>query len=272
MTKDGEPRKNPVRNQIDYIIVRNQHRRFITNSRSYNGINTNTDHKLVKMSMKIEWYKIRSRQTKTEKIDVGGLSEFEKRREYKTKISNEIEKARQKSSVQEKWDAICEICKGVGKEVLGLRKRITEHKDDKLAELTSKAKVIRKDIESTISIKQKKEKNEKVKQIKTQINKRTKEIEENKLERYLDAIENSKDDSTRYYKAMRAIQRRKKAVPLCVKDEAGAIACTEEQQIRIIREHFKTNTSSRDWRIPPHRLPTMSNGNSIHRRRDQKSR
>ena len=151
MTKDGEPRKNPVRNQIDYIIVRNQHRRFITNSRSYNGINTNTDHKLVKMSMKIEWYKIRSRQTKTEKIDVGGLSELEKRREYKTKISNEIEKARQKSSVQEKWDTICEICKGVGKEVPGLRKRITEHKDDKLAELTSMAKVIRKDIESTIS-------------------------------------------------------------------------------------------------------------------------
>ena len=76
--------------------------------------------------------------------------------------------------------------------MLGLRKRITEHKDDKLAELTSKAKVIRKDIESTISIKQKKEKNEKVKQIKTQINKRIKEIEENKLERYLDAIEIAK--------------------------------------------------------------------------------
>ena len=108
--------------------------------------------------MKIEWYKIRSRQTKTGKIDVGGLNELEKRREYKTKISNEIERARKRSSVQEKWDTICEIWKGVGKEVLGLRKRNTEHKDDKLAELTSKAKAIRKDIESTISVKQRKEK------------------------------------------------------------------------------------------------------------------
>eukprot|EP00112_Aurelia_sp_Birch-Aquarium-sp1_P003674 Seg1414.5 transcript_id=Seg1414.5/GoldUCD/mRNA.D3Y31 product="hypothetical protein" protein_id=Seg1414.5/GoldUCD/D3Y31 len=38
---------------------------------------------------------------------------------------------------------------------------------------------------------------------------------------------------------MRAIKRRKKLVPLCVKDESGAIACTEEQQIIIITENFK---------------------------------
>ena len=51
--------------------------------------------------------------------------------------------------------------------MLGLRKSRTEHKDDKLAErcsapppeLTSNATVIRKDIESAISIKQKMKKN-----------------------------------------------------------------------------------------------------------------
>ena len=34
-TKEGEERRNPVRNQIDYIIVRDIHRRFVQNSRSY---------------------------------------------------------------------------------------------------------------------------------------------------------------------------------------------------------------------------------------------
>ena len=205
VTKDGEQRKNPVRNQIDYIIVRNQHRRFITNSRSYNGINTETDHKLVKMNMKIEWHKKKSRQVKTEKIDLSGLNEIEKQSEYSTKISKELERVKQKSSIQQKWNTICEMCKQVGKEVLGLRKKKIEHRDNKLTELSSETKELRKVIESSTDSKHRQEKQEKMKQIKTQINKRIKEIEENKLERNLDAIENSKDDSTKYYKATREI-------------------------------------------------------------------
>ena len=94
MTKDREQRKSPVRNQIDYIIVRNQQRRFITNSRSYNGMNTERGHKLLKMNMKIEWYMIKSRQMKTDKIDMNGLSQIEKGREYRTKISNELERVK----------------------------------------------------------------------------------------------------------------------------------------------------------------------------------
>ena len=35
---DGCPRRNLFRNQIDYIAVRNTHRRFITNSRSTSNI------------------------------------------------------------------------------------------------------------------------------------------------------------------------------------------------------------------------------------------
>ena len=54
--------------------------------------------------------------------------------------------------------------------MLGLRKRKTEHKDDKLAELTSKAKVIRKNIEFTISIKQKKKKMKKARGGGSQLN------------------------------------------------------------------------------------------------------
>ena len=107
-----------------------------------------------------------------------------------------------------------------------------------------------------------------MKRIKTQISKRIIEIEENKLERNLDAIENSKDDSTRYYKAMRAIQRKKKAVPLCVKDEAGAIAYTEEQQIRIITQHFKKMLApetgeDRHLDYPPCQMETPFTGEEI---------
>lgn len=45
--------RNPNRNQIDYIITKCKHRMLIKNSRSHGGLETKTDHKLVKMEMKI---------------------------------------------------------------------------------------------------------------------------------------------------------------------------------------------------------------------------
>ena len=52
---DGTSRKNPIRNQIDYIITKISQRCLITNARSYGGCNTYTDHKLVKMTFSIKW-------------------------------------------------------------------------------------------------------------------------------------------------------------------------------------------------------------------------
>ena len=46
--EDGTVRKNPYRNQIDYIVTKLLHRRLVQNSRSYGGISTLTDPKLVK--------------------------------------------------------------------------------------------------------------------------------------------------------------------------------------------------------------------------------
>ena len=56
---DGQPRRQPFRNQIDYIATKTNHRKFVTNSRSYGGIKTATDHKLVKMNLKFKWSKIK---------------------------------------------------------------------------------------------------------------------------------------------------------------------------------------------------------------------
>ena len=55
---DNLPRREPFRNQIDYIATKIKHRKFVTNSRSYGGIKSYTDHKLVKMSMNFQWHKL----------------------------------------------------------------------------------------------------------------------------------------------------------------------------------------------------------------------
>ena len=53
-TWNEKERKNPIRNQIDYIIVRIRSRRFVAGPRSFGGAETDSDHKLVKMNMEIE--------------------------------------------------------------------------------------------------------------------------------------------------------------------------------------------------------------------------
>ena len=72
-TKAGEARRNPVRNQIDYIITRNEHRRFIRDARSYGGIWSDTDHKLVKTSFKVEWCKMKQSKEKSIKINTSNF-------------------------------------------------------------------------------------------------------------------------------------------------------------------------------------------------------
>ena len=67
---DGTNRRNPYRNQIDYIITKKTHRQFIQNSRSYSGIETYTDHKLVKAEMRLEWWRLKRQREKTLMINI----------------------------------------------------------------------------------------------------------------------------------------------------------------------------------------------------------
>ena len=51
--KNGEIRRNPFRNQTDYILIKRKDLPFERNSHSYGDIDLNTDHKLVKAELQI---------------------------------------------------------------------------------------------------------------------------------------------------------------------------------------------------------------------------
>ena len=53
--KHNEPRRTPFRNQTDYICVRNDDKLKITDARSYGGMSTKSDHKLVMMHAHFKW-------------------------------------------------------------------------------------------------------------------------------------------------------------------------------------------------------------------------
>ena len=63
LTHDGTTRCNPYRNQIDYIIIKNILKVFSKNS-------IQTDHKLVKATLKLDWY--RMKQQKLNPKSTGG--------------------------------------------------------------------------------------------------------------------------------------------------------------------------------------------------------
>ena len=65
-----ENRRNPYRNQIDFIITKKTHKQFIQNSRSYSGTTTNSDHNLVKCDFKLEWFKLKRITQKSKPINV----------------------------------------------------------------------------------------------------------------------------------------------------------------------------------------------------------
>ena len=57
--KNREIRRNPSRNQIDYILIKRRDFLFVRNSCSYGGIGLNTYHKLVKAELQIERFKMK---------------------------------------------------------------------------------------------------------------------------------------------------------------------------------------------------------------------
>lgn len=240
---DGNPRRNPVRNQIDYIITRREHRPFIQDSRSYGGTQTNTDHKMVKMVMKIEWYKLKQKKPKKEaKIDIKAFSDRERREKYKVNVKEKYLEAKRKSentnsSPQEKWNKIVEISKKAGKEELGLKEKPWKYNDEELENLSKQQFQIKEQMEANPS--KSTELRKQRKEVKKKINKIIKKLEEREIDSRLRKIESMKDDSNKTHQAVRELKNMKPVKPLKILNEENQIVGGIEEQIRIIQDHFQ---------------------------------
>ena len=117
--KDGSIRRNPVRNQIDYAICRIQYRRFVTDTRSYNDMLTNTDHRLVIMKTNFQWRKMKYFKKVQPKLDIQKLTCQENRNEYRRKAEEHNNNSTFNVNPQEQCNKILENCKTAGKEILG---------------------------------------------------------------------------------------------------------------------------------------------------------
>ena len=151
---DGKPRRNPYRNQIDYILTRRKHMCFVEDSRSYGGTTTSSDHKMVISKLKLKWWKMRKMITKTFKTNIQSLAFKEKQQQYNnavkekmTKITNETKEKQEDPN--ENWLKLTEVLMKTAESVLGKKDRKRKYDDKEIVELSEKQKKIRLEIDKS---------------------------------------------------------------------------------------------------------------------------
>ena len=238
---DGTKRKNPYRNQIDYILVKCNHRRLITNSRSYAGIETETDHKLVIMNMNLDWWKLPKNTKKREKkINIKNLSNADMRTSYKNTVKRQMNKILETDNPDEKWNKITEICLKSAEEALGFEERTKNKLNNiEIEKLSKKQKKLKNDIEATID----KEKRQELKtgrnRIMNEIKVLVKHTKDQELEKELKDIEGKHNNANKCHEAVRLLKRKGVKKPLKIMNTKGQTVSNEEEQVKIITEYFK---------------------------------
>ena len=243
--KNGEPRRNPYRNQIDYIILNSNFRKYVTDARSYQGTSLYTDHNLVICNLNTSFQPFidHKKNIKGEaSINICNFNNSALRKQYNTVVEQQIKKCDNLQSVspQQKWTKINEICKSVGLQVLGKTPQKSSVKiyDERIEQLSKKQKKIANDITASRSLKKRKSLKTERNRYLNDIHKIKKELEKEALENRLHEIENSKDDSRRMFQALKYLHTRGKKESVVVKNDNGIVS-SDDAKIDIITEHFK---------------------------------
>ena len=239
--KNGEKRRNPIRNQIDYAIVRNKHLFLVTDSRSYGGIKTETDHKFVKMIMRLDWHKMKTASPKEPKLCIDKLSDENIRKTYHDKLKANLSSTSGTDSPNEnqiKWPNLANTCKETAKEILGVKSKTKKSSNPEIKSKSS--------LRHELRLKMINCKNEnKLKDLKSQrrsllsdIRKLLKSEKEQEVKADLENLENCKNDSNKYHQVNRELRNKTPKQPIYVADQNGNVPGTTDGKINIIKEHF----------------------------------
>ena len=136
--------------QIDYTLVRKKHKSMLTNSRTYSGINTNSDHRLVMTKMNVQWSKAYKNKQNEEIINMEKLKNEENKKKYQEEVQKKIDVTRMKNNVsqnvQEKWKNIVDTCTIAAKETIGIRKKTKNSEDEEVMKLSKQQLKLKNDI------------------------------------------------------------------------------------------------------------------------------
>ena len=240
LSSDGKARRNPYRNQIDYIIMKTLHRKLIMDSRSHSGISTPTDHKLVKAKIKLEWWRLNKQFKKSTKLNIDRLRDPVVRKQYQDRLQDKLVKERGNNEhPNDSWNKISKICKETAKETIGIKEpNKTQSSSHIIDQLSKKQRKLKSDAESCRNKKQiiklKRERNQTIKHLQKELRSEN----DTALDLELKDIEKYKDDSNKCYQAIQKINSHKPRKPLTIFDNDFKRITSEEDQVVVITDHF----------------------------------
>ena len=133
----------------------------------------------------------------------------------KALVESETQELEEEISSQERWSRLCLITKEKAKVVMGVRKKVKKVKhinNQQIEEMAKEKHKMQKDVEACTDQNLRKDKMKQKKELKLKIRKKIKEVSTMQLESKLMEIERMKDDSTRYFAAIKEKARKSKKV------------------------------------------------------------
>lgn len=123
--RNGEIIKKPIRNQIDYVLIDNKHLQFVTDSRSFGNIHTESDHNLVLMTLKLKLSRLnRPKKDRNPQINTDNFKKPIKIKRYRQKVDELNAKCEtEENTGDQQWSTIVSTCLEAGEEILGLKEK-----------------------------------------------------------------------------------------------------------------------------------------------------
>ena len=236
-------RRNPYRNQIDYLITRRDQLPTFIDSRSHNGLMTHTDHRLVRgiIDMKRE----KKKRVKTETPpDLGKFKDPRTRAEYTINVEMKImddeylKDINSHETAQDMWDKIVRATSKTAEETLGKKKK-QRYDSQTITNLSEEQKHIHQKINSITNEEKKGKLRIERNKILNELHREIGREKEKDIEREIKPITDAKNDSNRMYAAVRGLQRLKKKVPLVVSTEDGSMTTDTEKQLEVVTAFFE---------------------------------
>ena len=233
--KSGQKRRNPIRNQIDFILTNEILKSEISDSRSYHGTKLESDHNIVICKSKFVIHRIFKKKTPPiVKFNTNKLQKEQGKAKYQHKV---VENLIDKESVD--WNTIVKAVTSSAEKVLGKAEKPKENfTSDRITSLSEKQLKLRKQIENSQSPSLRQKLQIERNQIKKKLKKELKEEKEKDQLRKIEEVENCKNDSRRMFTAVRELNK-KEDKTIIVQDSEGNVLNSTEQKVEIITQYFE---------------------------------
>ena len=137
-----------MRNQIDYILIRQHHKLHINDSRAYSGTRIDSDHILVIAAIKEKWLKLKHKSTNLIKTDIQSHPSQHSIELYQNEIHKLYKNSHDFSTknTQSKWTNLMNILCTAAKVSTHMNKHSNSQFDNEITKLSDKQKNIKNNL------------------------------------------------------------------------------------------------------------------------------